>query len=202
MNNFNQNNKAIWVVGGIIIVIFFIALFYQGDKSNNQTGLVNNTNETSIPAVQQSTSQEETQKQQAANVALKAKCAEDGAKYINNFEKSLPSVGLWGEPSYHFNQKLNTCLATIYWTHTITTSTTGDLSSSNFSVTTDGIFYAYVFDVYSNQVLLQREANIITLSKGGVLTTLSDTLASSPFFPVPNLDADSFKKQYQILFSE
>ncbi|MGD0576868.1 MAG: hypothetical protein ABSA74_02225 [Candidatus Staskawiczbacteria bacterium] len=189
-----KKSKAVmYVVIAVIAIVVIIAIAGSSNQSNsnqpqnNQT--VGTTTQPSIDPTQL--------------VALKSQCATDGAKYIDNFEKNFSAHALWGTPSYHFNQKLNTCLATVNWLQTISETNNGEWTSpDNFTINEDDIFYGYVFDVYSNQVLLQREAEIVTVTKSKVSTTLSDTLVNPPLYPVPNLDANSFKQQYQTLFSE
>lgn len=77
------------------------------------------------------------------------KCNNDGQKFFYNYKIDKASFNLkFGEPTYHFNGKLNKCLISVDYmgsTHESLGQTVYDIS------------HAEVVDIYSNETLISTE---------------------------------------------
>jgi hypothetical protein len=186
----------------VVVGIIWLIICSSSSPSTQQQGAASN-NEVNPSAQTQPTAQAAPQQPaqpQNANdvnlVALKSACATDGANYFKNYqlENGSPSV-VWQTPEYHYDTKLNTCLVYIGWDDVIYQSPF-DINSPNF--TEDLIVYNFVFDVYSNQAMLQ---NVVSRKSTNGQNT--DTLSSSPNYTnIANVDWTTFNQQMQALMSE
>ena len=142
------------------------------------------------------------QQAQDANINLKSRCAEDGRNFAENYEQTNSSqnaIGakpLWFDPKYHFNARLNTCLVYIAYTQNIKKITAQDLFSSDF--TNEVMFANVVFDIYSNQAILQSLNHRV-----GAQGKITDTPYKDGIYrQIPNLDENTFRNQLNVLMSE
>jgi hypothetical protein len=122
---------------------------------------------------------------QSTNINSKSKCANDGQVFYLNFQKKIGRLRSdnWFDPQFHFNSKLNTCLVYIQWT-----------GSPSLTVVTDKLI---VFDVYSNQAILQSEIS------NTLFDVQRDVLDSSPlYWNIPNSNVNTFMSQLEVLMNE
>lgn len=186
MKNFQKGGIGIWGTIIVLIIIGFaiygVAMFYKSNSANNPS---NNSAQSQSPQIQ------------TATIEQKSKCAEDGKAFIDNYETTNNyAVGglrpVWGDPQYHYNSRLNTCLAYIWYVR-------GKGSPSNIGDPMYTTVYDFVFDVYSNQPILQT-VNDRVVPFGGERV---DTVSKYPLYNnVPNLDGATFSKQFKVLMSE
>jgi hypothetical protein len=191
------------IIATLIVVGIVWLVFSSGSSPSAQEQSVASNNGTN-PSVQtqspaQAAPQQPAQPQNANDVdlvALKSACATGGANYFKNYQQEFgsPSV-VWQTPEYHYDTKLNTCLVYIGWDY-VTYQSPLDINSPNFTV--DLIVYNFVFDVYSNQAMLQ---NVVSRTSTNGQNT--DTLSSSPNYTnIANVDWATFNQQMQVLMSE
>jgi hypothetical protein len=198
----NENNKNVWILGSILLVIVVVFAYSAGQNSNNQTQSVNNPAEQSMLPMKQTTSSNTST---SDLVNLKNKCAKDGSAYMDNYVRTnnLANPGgyrpIWGNPEYHYDTKINTCLVFISYSQEVSEYSTGSIATNDFSNTIYTGVYAFVFDVYSNQAMLQGVVDRTTQWKGDNI----DTLSKYPPYPnIPNLNGSDFNKELAILMSE
>jgi len=183
-----------------VIAVIGIGAYALGQGSNSSTQSVSDTtSQNSLPQQQVVTQAPK------VDLNLKSKCATDGKNFIQNYEQSNNTANagghrpVWGNPEYHYNTKLNTCLAFITYSQEISEYTTGSMTSTDFSMTIYSTLYAFIFDVYSNQVMLQGVMDRTTPWKGDNI----DTLSKYSLYPnIPNLNVSDFNKQSAILLAE
>jgi hypothetical protein len=79
------------------------------------------------------------------------KCSNDGQKFFNSYKAQKTSSGskFSDEPTYHFNNQLNSCLISISYQD----STHYHYNGSQYEPVYD-ISYDAVIDIYSNKVLI------------------------------------------------
>jgi len=114
------------------------------------------------------------------------KCSKSGKEYYDQFIRDRGNVFknyVWGDPEFHYNSRLNTCLVDIKFSK---------LWGPNLSYSTH--FYQ-VIDVFANKPLLygwfQRDA-----------VKNTETLNHSVIDDVPNYTSVEYYKQKNKLFSE
>jgi hypothetical protein len=183
----------------IIVLIGFISYVSQSSSSRtNQNPAVSNTTNQPAPL-----SPADAQ----ANVALKSKCADDGKAFIQSFEQSMSGGSgakpLWFDPQFHFNSRLNTCLAYIQFNTVISDSLQYDasgLTSGNWNETVEN--NNIVFDVYSNQAILQSDIDRAYTYVNSQKSE-SDTLSEYPYSQtIPNSNGNDFLSQLTPLMSQ
>jgi hypothetical protein len=129
------------------------------------------------------------QNKQRILLADQEKCATDGAAYYRSFYSTTNLPGYtWDTPEYHYDSKLNTCLAYIRFIFQYGTPyVTLPISEQ----------YNQVVDIYSNQTILygwfKRDC-----STTPCVEKLYDTSESS----VPNYTSTQFFVQKEVLFGE
>jgi len=139
------------------------------------------------------------QSPQTPSIDLKSKCATDGDVFVQKYQQTQNITNgsnyklVWSDPQYHYNAKMNTCLAAIFYVQEVNES---GLGTSNYTINL--IAYSLVFDVYSNQAVLQSINNRVNKSTGN-----TDTLAEYPSYQnIPNLDENTYNDQLKVLMSE
>lgn len=189
--------KNVWI--GIIVIALIAGAYYFGTSSKNSTESIQNTQDTNAPV----TTQEQPAKS-TASVALKSKCAADGQDFYLKFYNQFTQVkSVWADPQFHFNSRLNTCLVYIWWNDTsipVTSYWTSDNKYLNSTqvVTNNNI----VFDVYSNQAILQNSTTKTYTNENGVKDE-KDVLSDYPYAQnIPNSNATTFSNQLNVLMSE
>lgn len=195
-----KQTKNIWI--GIVVIALVAGAYYFGTSSKNSIESTQNTQDTTTSLI---TQEQPTKATEKADIASKSKCAADGKVFIQNYEQSnnyTSALGyrtVWGDTQYHFDTKLNTCLAYIWYVQEVNETHTGSIGSSDYTITIHSLVYNFVFDIYSNQAVLQSVNNRTTPWKGANV----DTLVSSPNYQnVPNLEESVFFSQLKVLMNE
>ena len=147
----------------------------------------------------QAAPQQPTQPQNANDVdlvALKSACATGGANYLKIYQQENGSPSLvWQTPEYHYDTRLHTCLVYIGYVDVLYQS---PISTPPANWTEGVLVYNFIFDIYSNQVVLQNVVNRTSTNGQN-----ADTLSSSPIYTnIANLDWATFNQQVQVLMSE
>lgn len=192
----NRNQVLITIVIVVVFILILIGIFSPKtpDELNNLPATNNTTNNIT----------QQPQVTPTVDINLKSKCATDGKNFVNNYEISNnQAIGnyrpVWGDPQYHFDSKSNTCLVYIWYTREINEVSTGDMFSSDYSQTIYSNVYNFVFDIYSNQVVLQSVMDRKTPWKGSNV----DTVSNYPSYQdIPNLDSNAFFGQLKVLMNE
>ena len=187
------NKRTTLALIGIVALILIGFFYFASTSSPSDTNAATRSAPQSSGNVQQA---------QDANINLKSRCADDGRNFAENYEQTNSSqnaIGakpLWFDPQYHFNARLNTCLVHIAYTQNTKTITAQDLFSSDF---TDEVMFAnVVFDIYSNQAILQSLNHRV-----GAQGKITDTPYKDGIYrQIPNLDENTFRNQLSVLMSE
>ncbi len=88
------------------------------------------------------------------SLGLIRKCNIDGQKFFDQYKSKEAIAGrILGEPTYHFNRQLNTCLISINYQD----STHYNFNGSEYLPAHD-IDFDSVTDIYSNQLLISTES--------------------------------------------
>ncbi len=202
----DQPNPFLQLIGILIIVAIFYGA-YSGfvdvkEKFINTESVSNNP----ITNIEQNI---EIQNQQVKPidpvnlVTLKSKCASDGKKYVNNYRLGQNSLAgnkpWWNVEEYHFNTKLNSCLAHIGYVRVVYDRLEGNIGDPDFISETYLTVYNFVFDIYSNQVVLQGVFDRYHAFEQENV----DTLSNNPtYYQIPNLDVSEYYKQLKIIMNE
>ncbi len=192
MNNQNyKEGKASTVlitIGVIVGILIVIGLFSSNTPSQQADSQNNNA---PAPVTE-------------ASIAMKSKCATDGKAYYQDFYKQFTRVkSIWFDPQFHFNSKLNTCLVYISWNDTsipnnMYWSSDNKYLNSTQIVTNNNI----VFDVYSNQAVLQNSTVRTYTNLDGVKDE-KDVLSDYPYAQnIPNTNGTDFGNQLNVLMSQ
>ena len=134
------------------------------------------------------------------DVNLKSKCATDGQAFYLSFYKQFTQVkSIWFDPEFHFNSRLNTCLVYIQWNdNSIPDIYKNDMMDFHIVVMNNNI----VFDVYSNQAILQSDIIRTSDSTNGKVQE-TDTLNEYPYAQnIPNSNGNTFGSQLKVLMNE
>lgn len=194
-----QKNKTVLILIGVIAIILIVIFFEMNSPNAGNSEQANNipvTSDTSGVSTQQSTPN--------VDVNLKSKCATDGKAYYQDFYKQFTQVkSVWGDPQFHFDSKLNTCLVYIWWNDTSIPDNTYWTADNKYLNSTQIITNNnIVFDVYSNQAVLQNSTTKTYTSVDGVKDE-KDVLSDYPYSQdVPNSDVNTFSNQLKILMNE
>jgi hypothetical protein len=187
----------------LIIIVVIVAItggaYFIGRSSSNSTQSINTPQIPIQTPVQTNQTQPSVAQTKNTDVNLKSKCANDGQTFYTNFQKEIGKPELvWWDPQFHFDAVLNTCLMYIQWN-----------DASIPVVYTNGLDYIQtimnnnvVFDIYSNQAILQNEITRKSVNTNGEVQTTS-VLNSSPLYQnIPNSDVDTFIAKRKVLMSE
>ena len=203
-NNTSGKISVAGVIGwGIAIIVIIGFISYISQSSPNTSS--NENSQTVSDATNQPAPLKPADAQ--ASIALKSKCADDGKNFIQNFEQSMSGGSgakpLWFDPQFHFNSRLNTCLAYIQFNTVIVDSLQYDssgLTSGNWNETIDN--NNIVFDVYSNQAILQSDIDRAYTHVNSQKSE-SDTLSQYPYSQtISNSNGNDFLSQLNTLMSQ
>ncbi len=180
-----------WFDFVIVLAIAVMIAYWAGQANSN--GISSLPNQTTSTASTQISNQA-----QGGNLDDQNKCAQDGARFINTFEiENNQSVGgyrpVWFNPQYHYNAKLNTCLAYIGY---VQESSEWGAGTSDYTI--NSMIENFVFNIYSNEPVIQSVDNRVTTNGNN-----EDTLATYALYSeVPNITESNFNQQMQILMNE
>lgn len=159
-----------WIVG---IIIFAIVIIFS----------THNVKSTPVPPPPVSVSLSGAQLLENAS-----KCAADGSDFFKFWTGNMVQEGWrYDAPQYHYNQKLNTCLALV-----AQTSPFNDSPMIGTSRIMD------VYDVYSNKIVLQSDVYRYC----GDGTACKEVVQHSLDHTMVNLSTDDFNAQAQTVMSQ
>lgn len=182
-----------WSVAVIIIIgfIYYASQAPNSGSSNESAQTISNSVSNQNPARPADA---------ATNVALKSKCSEDGRTFYKEYYNQFTQVkSVWFDPQFHFNSKLNTCLVYIQWNDTsVPTTFRNNMLEYTQIITNNNI----VYDVYSNEAILQNETVRTNNGSDGKVQE-TDTLSTYPYAQnIPNSSITDFNYQLHILMSQ
>ena len=135
------------------------------------------------------------------SLTLSQKCSRDGQAWFQNWQQKKDPDRIFTSwtSEYHYDTKLNTCLVYVRDIQNVNQNFTGSITSPGYPITINSLVYNFVFDIYSNQAVLQSVNNRTTAWNGQDI----DTLGEYPSYPnISNLDETTFNKQLQVLMNE
>jgi hypothetical protein len=144
-----------WAIAGVAIVLLILV----GLRDESQPPAPTVSSSTS-PILTAKAAPNNPVANSASILGEKSKCATDGAAYVRSYEinnNKSNSYGspLWYDPEYHYSAKLDTCLAYVGYGQEYSQYT--DIWTQNMK--TYLFIENYVFDVYSNKVILYSVIN-------------------------------------------
>jgi hypothetical protein len=198
-------NSNTWIGIGVVVILVGGIAYFAGQSSKDATQAANTTQaEVTTTDTQPALVQQPTAKPVAkqADVNLKSKCSTDGRAFVQNFELQNNAYNasgqkpVWFDPQFHFDSKLNSCLAYISYNQGTKKIDLNAMMSPNY--TDELINWNVVFDIYSNQAVLQSVSDR-TATNGKITDTPT---AYPPYQNIPNLSGTAFSAQLQVLMSE
>ncbi|MCX6716274.1 MAG: hypothetical protein NT077_04685 [Candidatus Taylorbacteria bacterium] len=183
----------------VLVGILIIAVLFSGGSSQQGSTAVQ---QSAIEPTKQTKQTQPSVVVQTKNVDvnIKSKCANDGQTFYTNFQKKMGKPELvWWDPQFHFDAVLNTCLMYIQWNDA---SIPVVFNSGGADYIQTIMNNNVVFDIYSNQAILQNEITRKSVSTNGEVQTTSG-LNNWPLYQnIPNSDVDTFIAKLKVLMSE
>ena len=185
-----------------VLIIVLIILFSSGKNNDGSNNLTTTTEEQTQTNSQQNSYQLKQKQIVPVSIETKSKCADDGRAFAQNYQSKNNAVNaggyrpVWFDPQYHYDSRLNTCI--VYVGYAQEDSETDNFNSNPPHFTAYLTVVGLVFDIYSNEVLLQTILNRVSVDGQN-----TDTPSDFPFYnDVQNLNGNAFKTQLQTLMSE
>lgn len=194
-----KNKNIIWLVVIVIIVIVIIVGMATQDSGEDASSVIGvSTLSTSLPPKPQISPSEQ--------LSLEQKCSEDGKDFVSAYETENGSgtvQTIWFDPEYHFDTRLNTCLADIAFNEVFYQAPFSELTTNG---ATEQVIQNNneVYDIYANRAVLQSDVTrTYVYNNTSDKQDETDTLAQYPMSQdTQNLTNADFSTQLKYFMSE